>query len=71
MFTGPKEVSVDGTKYTADHIVIASGGHAVVPNIPGKELGITSDGFFHLEDLPKKVGGGGGLGGGRLAEPLP
>lgn len=48
----------DGGKaeYTADHIAICAGG---TPNIPkdvkGAELGITSDGFFELENQPKKV----------------
>lgn len=40
--------------YTADHILIAVGGYPIVPsNIPGSEHGITSDGFFELETLPK------------------
>jgi glutathione reductase (NADPH) len=46
-----------GTKYyTADHIVIAAGGHPKIPdNIPGAEHGITSDGFFELPTQPKDV----------------
>jgi glutathione reductase (NADPH) len=35
--------------------VIATGGKAIVPNLPGAELGITSDGFFELERRPKRV----------------
>lgn len=31
------------------------GGHAVIPNVPGAELGIDSDGFFALEHQPKRV----------------
>ncbi|XP_059144464.1 glutathione reductase, mitochondrial-like [Physella acuta] len=54
-FTPDKCVEVNGEKYAADHILIATGGRPVVPNIPGAEYGITSDGFFELEDLPKKV----------------
>eukprot|EP00045_Choanoeca_perplexa_P002718 m.26148 g.26148 ORF g.26148 m.26148 type:complete len:454 (-) comp11663_c0_seq1:39-1400(-) len=54
-FIDPNTVDVDGTQYTAEHIVIATGGYPTVPDIPGAELGITSDGFFELEDLPKKV----------------
>ena len=49
------------TRITADKILIAVGGHAVVPDIPGHELGFTSDEAFHLTDLPKRVvivGGG-------------
>ncbi|VEU23628.1 DEKNAAC104791 [Brettanomyces naardenensis] len=44
------------TKYTADKILIATGGKPNLPtDIPGFELGITSDGFFRLEKQPKRV----------------
>ena len=49
-------VEVDGQKYAADHILIATGGRPTMPSpseIPGAEHGISSDGFFELEDLPK------------------
>lgn len=43
-------------QYTADHILIATGGAPRVPEgIPGAEYGITSDGFFQLEKQPKRV----------------
>ena len=48
----------DGSKETirAKKILIATGGHPKVPqNIPGSELGITSDGFFELAKRPQKV----------------
>eukprot|EP00730_Choanoeca_flexa_P013323 TRINITY_DN5193_c0_g1_i2.p1 TRINITY_DN5193_c0_g1~~TRINITY_DN5193_c0_g1_i2.p1 ORF type:complete len:455 (+),score=154.14 TRINITY_DN5193_c0_g1_i2:116-1480(+) len=54
-FVDKNTVDVDGTQYKAEHIVIATGGYPTVPDIPGAELGITSDGFFELENLPKKV----------------
>nr|KAG5696721.1 hypothetical protein BaRGS_028841 [Batillaria attramentaria] len=54
-FTEDKCVDVGGQKYAADHILIATGGKPIVPDIPGAEHGITSDGFFELEQLPKKV----------------
>eukprot|EP00962_Isochrysis_galbana_P044819 scaffold17477_cov103-Isochrysis_galbana.AAC.3 len=55
-FVGPKVVEVDGKAYTAKHILIAVGGKPAVPDIPGaKELGITSDGFFELEEVPERV----------------
>ncbi|MGP4953481.1 FAD-dependent oxidoreductase, partial [Psychrobacter sp. T6-1] len=40
---------------TADHILIATGGHPIFPDIPGAEHGIDSDGFFRLNHLPKRV----------------
>ncbi|XP_004408341.1 PREDICTED: glutathione reductase, mitochondrial isoform X4 [Odobenus rosmarus divergens] len=48
-------VEVNGNKYTAPHILIATGGVPSRPQesqIPGACLGITSDGFFQLEELP-------------------
>lgn len=54
-------VSVNGKRYTAAHILVATGGRPSVPEIPGKELGIVSDDFFHLTALPKRsvvLGGG-------------
>ena len=44
-----------GQRYTAPHIVIATGGQPLVPDIPGAEYGLTSDGFFELEALPGRV----------------
>jgi glutathione reductase (NADPH) len=46
---------------TAEHILVATGGWPVVPDIPGKDLAITSNEAFYLEKLPEKiliVGGG-------------
>lgn len=60
-FVDEKTVEVNGTRYTADHILIAVGGTPTVPAIDGADFGITSDGFFELEQLPKNVaviGGG-------------
>ncbi|XP_022354677.1 glutathione reductase, mitochondrial isoform X4 [Enhydra lutris kenyoni] len=56
-FTSDPEptVEVNGNKYTAPHILIATGGVPSRPQesqIPGASLGITSDGFFQLEELP-------------------
>lgn len=48
-------VEVDGQQYTANHILIATGGRPWRPDIPGAELGIDSDGFFELEHLPKSA----------------
>ncbi|HHJ17014.1 MAG TPA: glutathione-disulfide reductase [Gammaproteobacteria bacterium] len=54
-FVDARTLDVDGQRYTADHIVIAPGGAPLVPDTPGAELGITSDGFFELEQLPPRV----------------
>ncbi|MEJ8568540.1 glutathione-disulfide reductase [Elongatibacter sediminis] len=46
---------------SAERILIATGGHPWMPDIPGSELAITSDDVFHLPDLPRRivvVGGG-------------
>ncbi|MEE9304333.1 MAG: glutathione-disulfide reductase [Thiotrichaceae bacterium] len=63
-FIDDKTLEVEGEKYTADNIIIATGGRPIVPtDIPGAELGYDSDGFFNDidEEQPQKVvvvGGG-------------
>ncbi|KAH1169922.1 glutathione reductase, mitochondrial [Mauremys mutica] len=59
-FTSDPEptVEVNGKKYTAPHILIATGGRPSITHdseIPGASLGITSDGFFELEELPRRT----------------
>ena len=54
-FVDPHTVEVAGELYTAQHILIATGGHPLYPNIPGSEYGITSDGFFELDEVPKRT----------------
>lgn len=61
--TGPTSVEVtgaDGSKKEihSDQICIAVGGQPTTPSeedIPGASLGISSDGFFELDHLPKRV----------------
>jgi len=53
-FVGPKTVAVGDKTYTGKNILIAVGGTPTLPDVPGVELGITSDGFFDLEEVPKK-----------------
>ncbi len=54
-FIDAHTVEVGGGRMTAPHIVIATGGVPTVPGLPGAELGITSDGFFALEQRPQRV----------------
>ncbi|HWI35987.1 MAG TPA: glutathione-disulfide reductase [Burkholderiales bacterium] len=57
----PHTVEVEGKKYRAKHILVATGSWPVIPPIEGRELAITSNEAFHLERLPKRalvVGGG-------------
>ena len=59
--TGPNEVEVNGQRYTAKHILIATGGWPQIPDIPGHEHAISSNEAFFLKELPKRVlvvGGG-------------
>lgn len=57
----PHTVEVDGKHITATHILVATGGWPLVPEIPGREHILTSNEMFHLEQLPRRmvvVGGG-------------
>jgi glutathione reductase (NADPH) len=45
---------VEDVQYTSDHIVIAVGGQPTIPDIPGSELCIDSNGFFDLETQPER-----------------
>ena len=54
-FIDANTVEVNGVKYTAKHILVATGGRPAIPAIPGAELGIDSNGFFALESQPKRV----------------
>lgn len=60
--TGPNSIKLkSGREITAKYILVATGGHPHLPDIPGKELGITSNEAFHLEKLPHSIlieGGG-------------
>ncbi len=52
---GSNQVRVGSRLLKAKNILIAVGGEPIVPDLPGAELGITSDGFFALDTLPGRV----------------
>ena len=54
-------VTCGGKTFTAKHILVATGSWPTVPEIPGRELAITSNEAFFLPNLPESiivVGGG-------------
>lgn len=54
-------VEVESKRYSAEHVLIATGGWPHVPEIPGREHAITSNEAFYLDALPRRVlvvGGG-------------
>lgn len=51
----PEGVSIADDLIKAPHVVIATGGRPKIPEVPGADLGITSDQFFELKTLPKRV----------------
>jgi glutathione reductase (NADPH) len=54
-FLDAHTLEVNGQRLSARHIVIATGGKPTLPDIPGAELGISSDDFFELKERPKRV----------------
>ena len=60
--SGPHNVTLaDGKTFSAKHILVATGGRPVLPDMKNADLGITSNDIFNLPELPKKiliVGGG-------------
>ncbi len=62
VLTDPHTVELSsGERFTAKHILVATGGHPMRPDLPGAEHGLVSDDMFNLEKLPASlliVGGG-------------
>ncbi|MHC8351079.1 glutathione-disulfide reductase [Pseudomonas sp. RT4P38] len=59
--TDAHHVEINGQRFSAERILIATGGWPQIPDIPGREHAITSNEAFFLEQLPKRVlvvGGG-------------
>ena len=56
-----RSVQLGSEVLRAEHIVIATGARPLIPDIPGKKLGQTSDDVFRMPELPRRVvivGGG-------------
>ncbi|MBS0292358.1 MAG: glutathione-disulfide reductase [Proteobacteria bacterium] len=54
-FVDARTIEVNGERMTADHILVATGGHPLRPDIPGAEHGLDSDGFFALSAPPRRT----------------
>ncbi len=54
-FVDTHTIAVDQQHYHAKHVLIATGGAPIIPDIPGATLGGTSDDFFEMEQLPQKA----------------
>ena len=55
-FTGPNAMTADGGRaWTADRIILAVGGHAARPPIPGAALGLTYEDIPSLSSLPERA----------------
>ena len=57
----PHEVAVDGGRFRARHILVATGGRPIMPQVPGGDLAVCSDDMFDLPRFPQRlvvVGGG-------------
>ena len=60
-FVSDKVVEVEGVRYTAEHIMIASGSTPAQEQFPGAEFCENSDDFFTWDTLPERavvIGGG-------------
>ena len=58
---GPHEVTVNGQTYSAETILVATGGWPFIPDFPGSEHVVSSNEMFYLDKLPETavvVGGG-------------
>ncbi len=54
-FVDARTIEVNGERLTADHILIATGCRPSRPDVPGAGLGLDSDGFFALSQLPRRA----------------
>ena len=52
---GPNEVEVDGEHWRARHILVATGGHPLMPAVPGGGLAVSSNAMFDLPKFPQRL----------------
>jgi len=52
---GGTRVAIGSALHEATHVVVATGGRPIMPELPGASRGISSDGFFELERKPSSV----------------
>jgi len=60
-FVDAHTVQVGDRRFTAQHVLVATGGMPFVPDVPGREHVIVSDAMFDLDPFPRRllvVGGG-------------
>jgi glutathione reductase (NADPH) len=55
VFLDPHTLELGGRRVTAEHIVIATGGHPARVPFHGAEHAIISDDAFYLQDMPRRV----------------
>ena len=51
----PHEVEVGGERWRARHILVATGGHPLMPDLPGAEHAVSSDAMFDLPRFPRRL----------------
>ena len=51
----PHEVDVDGQRFRARNILVATGGHPLIPELPGGELAVSSNEMFDLPRFPARL----------------
>jgi glutathione reductase (NADPH) len=51
----PHEVAIDGERFSARHILVATGGRPIMPEVTGGELAVCSDDMFDLAQFPQRL----------------
>ena len=51
----PHTVEVNGQRFEARHVLVATGGHPLIPEVPGGELAVSSNEMFDLPVFPNHL----------------